>query len=336
MNGQTKLKDYLDRWIGTTIKGNVRHNTYSAYQGYIKNHIVPNLGELQLFEVKADIIQQFIFDLGNKELSPKTIHVIASMLSSALQCATNYEYIFKNPCAKMRLPKVEEKEVEVFTEDEQDKIVKAVLKSRDKRHLGILICLYTGLRIGELCALKWSNVDFVGASINIKEALSKAEIIDSNGKKRIMLTEQEPKTKKSKRLIPLPEFLCDILKRHAQSSNSEYVISMPTGNRVHPRTMQRLYTKLIGEAGVAYKKFHTQRHTFATRAIENMADIKTLSEILGHSNATITINRYVHSLAEQKRKIMQNMSDYYIRKQKTAQSCTDNICRTVGNCVTMI
>ena len=318
MNDQTKLSEFLDWWVETAVKENVRLNTYTAYRGYIDNHIKRLLADKLLCEMKPAVIQQFVYTLCTEErgLVAKTIRVISSMLSSALECAADYEYITKNPCVRMRLPKVVEKEVDVFTQDEQSKIELAVEQSGDTRTLGIIISLFTGLRIGELCGLRWENIDFENKTITIKKSLNRAEN-KNGGKNKTIMLEQEPKTPHAKRIIPLMDILCDMLTRVKAESNSPYVISMSNGRYVNPRTLQMIYAKLLEAAGVPYYKFHATRHTFATRAIEIGMDIKSVSEILGHANATITINRYVHSLTEQKIKGMSMLNDYFCDKKST-------------------
>ncbi|GHV02842.1 site-specific integrase [Clostridia bacterium] len=319
-NEQTRLSDFLDWWIETVIKGNVRRNTYTAYRGYIDNHIKRLLGNNRLKELTPAAIQQFVHTLCTEErgLAAKTVRVVASMLSGALECAAGYGYIPKNPCVKMRLPKAAEKEVEVFTQDEQSRIEYAVERSEDARTLGIVICLYTGLRLGELCGLRWENIDFENKFITVRKSLNRAENKGGGRNKTVML-EQEPKTANAKRIIPLPDFLREMLKKAKSESNGPPVISMKNGRYVNPRTLQILYAKLLKTAGVPHCKFHTTRHTFATRAIEIGMDIKSVSEILGHANATITINRYVHSLTEQKIKGMRMLNAYF-RDKKAADS----------------
>jgi integrase len=166
------------------------------------------------------------------------------------------------------------------------------------------------LRIGEVCGLKWNSIDFTHSELTVKSSLNR--VINYDGKKKkTSVIEIEPKTKKSRRTILLPKFLCQILKRLKRDSKSDYCISMKSGKAVEPRMMQVIYTKLLKTAEIAYVNFHTLRHTFATRAIELCADVKTLSEVLGHANTMITVNRYAHSLTEQKHKMMNGFDNLY-------------------------
>jgi integrase len=304
--------EFLKYWLEQVIRGNVRQSTYMAYRSYIVNHLQKYIGADALEGLKVERLQGVIATLTAKGLASKTIRSIMLMLRGALNCAVDYEYIIKNPCDKVRLPRLEEKEIVVFEKSDQKRLEKTIAESGDIRDYGVLICLYTGLRIGELCGLKWDSISFSERTIDIKNSLNRVITYDG-GVKKTMLVEAAPKTKKSRRIIPFPSFLCQVLKAIKKRSNSEYVISMKSGKAVEPRMMQVIYTKLLKAVGVEYVSFHTLRHTFATRAIEAGADVKTVSEILGHANTMITVNRYAHSLFEQKRKLMDKLNALYQR-----------------------
>jgi integrase len=315
MDGKTKLNDFLDEWLETVMHGNVRYATWAAYGGYINNHIKRLIGDVPLDELTPPLLQKFIHDLTEEgRIGARTIGIVVTTLKSTLLYAEDCDYIMKSPCRRLKLPRVEEEEVVVFANDEQTRIERAVANSDDKRHIGILLTLYTGVRIGELCALKWENVDFNERVIYVKASLSRTAT-DKGSKRKTEMKPQEPKTKKSKRSIHLPNFLVKILRELKKTSDSEYVFSGPTGKFVHPRTMQVLYKKLLASIGIRYIKFHGLRHTFATRAIETNADVKTISVTLGHTNAMITINRYTHSLIEQKRKMTFGLNAYFENKK---------------------
>ena len=177
-----------------------------------------------------------------------------------------------------------------------------------------MLTLYTGLRVGELCGLRWSDISLATKSLKIKASLNR-EASDATCKKKTKMKLSDPKTKKSKRIIELPSFIADLLKRLKCESNSDYVFSMKNGKFVDPRTMQFLFKKLLEKAGVSPKKFHALRHTFATRAAEQGADPKTVSETLGHSNTNITLNRYTHSLKESKVKMMKGFDQFFKDKK---------------------
>lgn len=306
--------EFLNYWLEQIVRGSVRQSTYMAYRGYIVNHLQERIGGEVLADLRAERLQGVIAELQAKGLASKTIRSIMLMLRGALKVAVDYEYIVKNPCDKTRLPRLEEKEIVIFDKSDQRRLEKTIAESGDARDYGVLICLYIGLRIGELCGLKWDSINFEQKTIGIRNSLNRVITYDG-GTKKTTLVETAPKTKKSRRTIPLPPFLCQLLKEMKRKSNSEYVVSMKNGKAVEPRLMQVVYTTLLKATGIAYVSFHTLRHTFATRAIEAGADIKTVSEILGHANAMITVNRYAHSLFEQKRKLMDKLNALY--------KCTD-------------
>lgn len=314
------IGEFSDYWLDGIMKGNVRQTTYVAYKGYIENHIKRHMGEFRLNDLYPMDIQKFITELSvGKQLSPKSIHLIMAVFKNILSCALDFGYIRQNPCNKIRMPRLIEKETKAFSRTEQQSIEAAIRLSADTRSLGVLICLYTGIRLGELCALKWDDVDFKGKCLRINASLKRVYVNnDSIGMayRKTACIEEEPKTTKSRRAIPLPEFLCDTLKALKKNSPGHYVISMKNGRYVKPRTMQLFYSKLLRNAQVQYSSFHTLRHTFASRAIELLADVKTVSDILGHTNSMITLNRYAHSLVEEKRKLMSSFNQFFSKKSR--------------------
>ena len=161
--------------------------------------------------------------------------------------------------------------------------------------LGIVLCLFTGIRLGELLALTWQDVNFEKRYLNINKT---AFYIKQDG--RNMILTNEPKTKSSNRILPLSKNLLEMLENKKQASNSDYIISTRDGKQVSPRSYQRTFERLLKRLNIAYKNFHSLRHTFATRALELGLDVKTVSELLGHKNPVITLNQYAHSLLSYK------------------------------------
>ena len=285
-SSNTLLSNWLEIWLKS--QGTLKPTTKAIYQSYIDNHIKPNLGGIPLKKLNADILQDFINSL---QLSPSTIKVIFSILKSALSIAEEKGFV-SNIWSKVKLPKKEKSIVKVLSSSEQQRLEQILTDNTD---MGILICLYTGLRIGELCALKWSDINFETAQLTVNGTQARTE----NGVEII-----SPKSKTSRREIPMPTFLLDKLKTMPHSC--EYVISK---NRkpFDVRTYRRLFKKLLKAADLPDMKFHCLRHTFATRALEVGMDYKTLSEILGHSSVGITLDLYAHSLKEHKIKQMNKL-----------------------------
>jgi hypothetical protein len=170
--GNRTTGEFLNGWLEQAVRGNVRQSTYMAYRGYIVNHLQGQIGGGALADLRAERLQSLIASLQAKGLAGKTVRSIMLMLRGALKAAVDYEYIARNPCDKARLPKLEEKEVSVFDTAGQRRLERAVAESGDTRNYGVLICLYTGLRIGELCGLRWGDINFGQRTVEIKNSLN--------------------------------------------------------------------------------------------------------------------------------------------------------------------
>lgn len=284
-----KLANWLDVWISS--QAFLKPTTKRVYVSHIQNQIVPSIGKIPLKKLTADILQNFINEL---ELSAATIKTVFSILKSALSAAEDKRFIL-NVWSKVRVPKRTTDIVRVLSEKEQRQL-ESVLTNND---IGILICLYTGLRIGEVCALKWDNVDFEAMTLSVVGTQTRTE----NG---IGVT--SPKSESSKRKIPMPPFLAD--KLCMLPRKSEYVLSK-NGKPVDVRTYRRHFKRVLEKAGLPDMKYHSLRHTFATRALEVGMDYKTLSEILGHSSVAITLDLYAHSLDEHKKRQMNKLGEIH-------------------------
>ena len=200
------------------------------------------------------------------------------------------------------MPKPREKEVSCFSVAEQKKIERAIRESGKDRLFGIVLCLYIGLRIGELMALTWEDIDLQRGALSVNKTCRDRW---KNGQYLRQL--DTPKTVSSKRIIPIPKQLLPYLRAIKKRSLSAFLISGKNGKNVPLRSYQKTFERLLKREDIPHKGFHALRHTFATRALECGMDVKTLSEILGHKNATITLNRYAHSLLEHKQEMMNKL-----------------------------
>lgn len=202
------------------------------------------------------------------------------------------------------MPTSNKTELQVFSEKEIKKIEKECIQIEDIRAIGILISIYTGMRIGEICALKWKHIDFSKKLINVKQILQRVYVEKS--KTKVIIT--PPKTKTSERKIPIPKNLYDELKKVSGNySKSAYVVTGEEYKYIEPRSFQYVYKRVLKNVDVQYRNFHCLRHTFATRCIRVGMDIKSLSEVLGHADVNITLNRYVHSSYDCKKKFMEKL-----------------------------
>ncbi len=304
-----KLKEWLDIWLNKYTKFAVKLRTYERYKYIIAKHINPKLGEFDLDNLSAVKLQDYVLSelesgnlISSKGLANNSVIGIVNVLKSALKLAKSLEICAVDNSDKIKLPMATEKPVTAFEKWEQEKLEKYCLSSNKTNYLGIVICLYTGIRLGELLPLTWNDIDFKSGIMTISKT---AYRIKQNGKPQVVI--DKPKTKNSSRLIPLPKQLLEILKRARRISKSDFVLSTRTGGIVGTRAYQKTYERILKKLNIPYKNFHSLRHTFATRAIEMGMDVKTLSEILGHKNPVITLQRYTHSMLSYKTEMMNKM-----------------------------
>ncbi len=307
-----KYRDWLNDWLVNYTKRSVKERTFIRYSEIVKQHIVPSLGDLELEELTPITVQRYITKLsecGNLKtgegLSANSVNSIIAIIKSSLETAVTVGITSEYQMDKLKRPRAKEKEIFCFSLSEQKLIEQYVMKDKRDKMKGVLLCLYTGLRIGELLALEWENVDLGKAELKVCRSCYDGKA-SSGEYTRITDT---PKTPSSVRIIPLPEKIVPILAEMKEKSNSAYVIS--NGEKyISVRCYQRSFESLLKQLNINHKGFHSLRHTFATRALECGMDVKTLSEILGHKSPTITLNRYVHSLMEHKKEMMNRLGEY--------------------------
>jgi len=303
-------QNLLTEWLENYQKEHVKARTYQRYRGLISMHISPSLGEKKITELGRKEIQEFLAtqkkdgNLRNGEkLSATSTNMMLTLLNLAFEYACDMEYVEENPCVRVRRVKSESKKIEAFTREEQKAIEKTIEGSEDRRLHGILLCLYSGLRIGELLALTWNDVDLERGVIKVTKTVYRER--DENGEWRLF--EDLPKTKASDRVIPLPEYMVEVLRQDLASARSQYVVENKKGERMSIRSYQYLFEKLTERAGARKLNFHALRHTFATRAIECGMDVRTVADLMGHKNASITLNRYAHCMLDHKIEMMRKL-----------------------------
>lgn len=306
--------DLLAAWLVST-KLNIKESTYARYSQLINNHITPALGGYKISSITTRTIEGFVSHLltnGRVDcqggLSPKTVNDILTIIKSTSDYAKLNNYYLPCNLAKLSIKK-KEKEIRVFSHAEQTLLLKELLDETDYYKFGVLLSLYTGIRIGELCALQWEDIDISNSTIKIRKTLQRIQNVEKytcTSKTRIIIT--EPKSDSSIRDIPMPDFITDIAKKFIKAPKA-YILS---GNEryIEPRTMQNRFKNYLKKAGIIDANFHALRHTFATRCVEVGFEIKSLSEVLGHSTVNITLNRYVHSSFAMKATNMNKLSLY--------------------------
>ena len=303
-----KYTEWLNIWLDNYVKPSCKERTFIRYKQIIRAHIAPKIGETDVNDLTPMVLQSFVTELlksGNlrtgKELSPNFVNTVISVVQNSLKTANLVGIAAEYLANKIKRPKAKEKQVDCFSVSEQKKIENYILQSGKDKLFGIVLCLYTGLRIGELLALTWSDIDFGKGLLFVSKTCHDG----NDGAQHIRIIDS-PKTVNSRRVIPLPKQILPLLKGVKKRSECEYIVA--DGDKpVFVRSYQRTFELLLKKLHIPHKGFHSLRHTFATRAIECGVDVKTLAELLGHKNATITLNRYAHSLLEHKVDMMNRL-----------------------------
>ena len=282
----------------------VKKSTFAAYSLIVETHLQPAFGNLTAVTEKD--VQDFVLHKLNGGLSQKTIKDMLIVLRMILKFGAKKNYCVYAPIDVIFPTDRERQELEVLSIANQKKIMRFVEENFTFRNLGIFICLSTGIRIGEICALTWDDIDTDNGVIHIRKTIQRI-YVKENGIKKTELLIDTPKTATSMRDIPMIKDLYEILKPLKKVVNNDYFVLTNEATPTEPRTYRNYYKKLLDKLGIPPIKFHGLRHSFATRCIESKCDYKTVSVILGHSNISTTLNLYVHPNYEQKKKCIDKM-----------------------------
>ncbi|MBL7879454.1 MULTISPECIES: tyrosine-type recombinase/integrase [Elizabethkingia] len=303
MNEQKQLLEVIDLWK-IDKKQYVKKSSFSAYTLLIENHLLPNFGNKIAIE-EADV-QSFVFQKLETGLSHKTIKDILIVLKMILKFGAKNKWLQYTPF-DIQFPTEREKHnIEVLTKTDQKKIMNYIQEHFTFRNLGVYICLSAGMRIGEVCALTWEDIDTDNGIISVNRTIQRIYVIE-DGTRRTELILDTPKTKNSIREIPISKDLLRILKPFKKIVNPSFFVLTNDAKPTEPRTYRSYYKNLMKELKMPELKFHGLRHSFATRCIESNCDYKTVSVLLGHSNISTTLNLYVHPNMEQKKKAIEQM-----------------------------
>lgn len=282
-------------------KNTVKKSTYYNYSYSVEKYLYPKFADQDITQIKD--YNDFIEKLTDT-LAPKTVRDIITKLKEIINFYEE-EHNTKLNIKKMSLPKMNKKEIQILSNKEKQKLEKYCIEQNSLKSLGILICLNTGLRIGEVCALRWENIDFESKKIHIEKTI---ERIYSKEENKTIVIIDTPKSITSVRTIPINSKLYNILKQiRGKSKKTDFVLAGSSEHYVEPRNYQYHFKEILKRSKVKKYKFHTLRHTFATNCIEAGMDIKSLSEILGHADVSITLNIYVHSSDKTKRKYLEKI-----------------------------
>lgn len=302
--GGITVGQWLRRWLEEEKRGSVKPSSYQTYLNLLNKHLLPRVGQWALAAVAPDTVRQLITALEASGLSAGTIRSVFRLFSAAMRCAHEEGLIAKNPCRKISVRREEAAEQRVLTRKEQ----RLFRESADTSDLPALLSLYTGMRLGEICALKCSDIDCEKRTITVRRTVQRIAAPTAEAGSRTMLMIGTPKSTRSQRVIPLPELLLTPLQRQmAQVSHSAYLFGT-AACAAEPRTIQRRFQRSAERLGLEGVHFHTLRHSFATRLLELGVDVKTVSVLLGHSSAKTTLDCYAHSLLDRQRAAMALLS----------------------------
>lgn len=282
----------------------VKQSTYAAYVLVLENHILPLFGDCEALSEK--LVQEFVLQKLNGGLSIKTVKDILIVLKMVMKFGVKNEWM--NYCEwDIKYPTTEtNKEIEVLTVAHHKKILDFIKQNFTFRNLGIYISLTTGLRIGEICGLKWSDINTDNGTITVNRTIERIYIVDGE-RKHTELVFNTPKTKNSCREIPMNKELLAMVKPLKKVVNDDFYVLTNEEKPTEPRTYRNYYHRLMKCLDIPRLKYHGLRHSFATRCIESNCDYKTVSVLLGHANITTTLNLYVHPNMEQKKKCITKM-----------------------------
>lgn len=301
------VREAAEQWL-CSAKLRVKESSFANYSNIVSKHIIPTLGGEYFSGLTTKKLNNFIHIKlqfgrldGHGGLSAKTVRDIMRVYHSIEQYAVQ-EYGVKS--TNFTMPKVERKQLNVLNFSERKRLEQYLLHDLNSTNLAILLCLFTGLRVGELCGLTWGDIDFSAGTLSVRRTVQR---INRRGSSEVIIG--SPKSKTSVRTVPIPAFIMKLLSQN-QKDDRLFLIS-GTAKPVEPRTMQYRFKAVLKACQVRNIPFHLLRHTYATVCIENGFDVKTLSELLGHADASITLNRYVHSS-------MQMKQDYVSRLALTA------------------
>ncbi|WP_265459939.1 tyrosine-type recombinase/integrase [Enterococcus sp. HY326] len=287
-----------------SIEGKVKESTYSTYFRLVSIHIEPFFKDKSFSEITDETVQEFVDVLLQQQLQNSSIRLVLSFLKQSVSAALRQEYLTKNPIQHIQLPKEKRHNVHALTLKQQQELED--LARQSDYGLPILVSLYSGLRIGEICGLTWADVDFEQQTIKVNRTVSRIMCQNINSRKTKVIV-SSPKTDSSQRTVIIPKILCTYLLDMKEVSTSPYLVSARYG-MTEPRVINYRFKKIIANSKFSDIHFHALRHTFATRCLEQGMDIATLSRLLGHQSIKLTLDTYSDSTLNQKKKEIEKLN----------------------------
>lgn len=305
-----------EKWI-CEKKTLFKESTVVRYQNLMKWYVLPAFGACFPEELTYAKIHEFSTELllnggcQKKGLSPKMVSDILSLIHNILQYANRIGLMTASASIAISV-KQSKKQARIFSIEEQKKLYSYLKGNNNYTNLGILLCLFTGIRIGEICALTWKDISITENTIFVHRTMQRIQTDSKDGKRtEVLIT--DPKSSCAIRRIPIPNEISKMLET-AKALPEAFFLTGSSSRYVEPRTLQYQFKRILQKCEISDANFHALRHTFATRCVEAGFDIKSLSEILGHANVNITLNRYVHPSMELKRNNMQKLLELFAVK----------------------
>lgn len=304
---KTTFSVISESWIKDS-ESYLKESTVAKYRDYLRCYLLPKFGACNMDDIKNADVSAFCFGLlssGGAErqgLSPKTVAEIFRVIKHLRKYALNRDYAvgFSGDCLTI---KQTQKTMRVFSPQEQKRLSAYLLDHLTSDNLGILLCMFTGIRIGELCALRWDDISLHEQKLHICKTMQRVRV-ENGARTKIVTT--SPKSECAVRDIPLPDWICKYLSNAYEAGS--FLLTGNAEKSIEPRTMQNRFKSVLAACGIEDANFHALRHTFATKCVEAGFDAKCLSEILGHANVNITLNRYVHPTISLKREYMAKLA----------------------------
>jgi integrase len=314
---KTTVGEWIDIWLHEYKRPDLRPTTWDSYAYLVRVHLKPAIGHIPLKALRPEMVQRLYNEKRAEGLSSRTVRYIHAVLHGALKQAVRNNLLARNVTEATTRPKEEKKEIRPLSQEEARQFLSVV--EGDRLSAAFLLALGTGLRLGELLALRWDDLDLKAGTLTVRRGLCRV-YDQEDGERKTRLVFQEPKSARSRRTIPMPSNILAALKKHKIRQNEErllvgaaygdqgLVFCTPIGTPIDPRNMARHFDGCLRKAGLPHVRFHDLRHTFATLMLELGQSPKTVQEILGHSTISITLDTYTHVGMDLKTQAMEKMN----------------------------
>lgn len=294
--------EWASEWL-TEVQEEVKPSTLSSYYYKLTKYVFPLIQEVPLNELTLETGKSLLKKLQRK-LARSTIQVIFRIVNKCLNRAKSIGRLHTNPFSELKLPRTKQKKIRALTLSEQKRVMKIATEEKKGRGLPVLLALYSGMRIGEIAALRWEDIDFETNLISVQHTYQRIPSIHSMKKTQLIFADS--KTEASVRVIPMSQTLRKLLLKHRKHTKGSFVFST-NGQPCEPRLLTYHFHRIRLKAGLVQIHFHQLRHTFATRCLEVKKDISSVSALLGHASTQMTLDTYVDAMMEQRYQVIHEL-----------------------------